>query len=214
MKAIGFLEEAIKIEPDFALAHTLMAGCYTLIGAMGQKDTENLFAKAKTIAQKSLDLDENIGETHIALGSVQYWYEWDIEGARDSCIKALQLSDNLVDSYQLLAMVEMSLKRFDSAVEAINKALRLDPLSLPIHISASFIYLCREEYDEALVYSQRALEYEPNFVAALETKGWVYALQNEFEKALESFNQSPSVISQSPPCLFHIGIFICLYGKS
>ena len=188
-KAIGFLQQAIKLEPDFALAYAVMGGCYCLVGAMGKQDAASAFKNAKIAALKSIELDNTLAESYTSLAAVQFWNEWDIQAAKKSYEKALELNPDYADARHGYAMSLLVLEKTDDAVKEIKTALQLDPLSLPINSAAGFIHLCAENYSQSLEYFEKTLEYDPTFQVAIDGNGWVFALTGELEKAVETFKR-------------------------
>jgi len=195
-KALVFLRQAIDLEPDFASAYAALSGCYCLIGAMGQQDTVTYFKEAKVAALQSIELDNTLAESHTSLGAIQFWNDWDIAGAKKSYEKALELNSNYADAYHGYAMVLLLEGKTNDAINEIEKALQLDPLSLPINSSAGMIHFCAEKYTESLAYYEKTLEYDPTFQAAMEGKGWVFALTGEMDKAIETFKQLYQLTAQ------------------
>ena len=188
-KALVYFQQAIELEPNFALAYAALSGCYCLIGAMGQQDTVTYFKEAKVAALQSLKLDNTLSESHASLGAIQFWNEWDMKGAKRSYEKALELNSNYGDAHHGNAVVLLVLGKTNDAINEIKKALQLDPLSLPINSSAGMIHFCAEKYPESLDYFEKTLEYDPTFQAAIDGKGWVFALTGEMDKAIETFKQ-------------------------
>ncbi len=188
-KALVFLQQAIDLEPNFALAYTALSGCYCLIGAMGQQDAVTYFKEGRDAALQSLKLDNTIAESHAALASIQFWNDWDCQSAKRSYEKALELNSNYADAHHGYAVVLLVLGKVNDAISEIKTALQLDPLSLPINSTAGWIHFCAERHPESLDYYEKTLEYDPTFRAAVEGKGWVFALTGEMDKAIETFKQ-------------------------
>ena len=78
-----YFEQAIRVDPDYALAHAGLADCYSQMGSFRValiRPTMAL-AKATTLAKRALELDPELPEAHNALALVKTWYECDWAGA-------------------------------------------------------------------------------------------------------------------------------------
>ncbi len=80
--AIRFFDEAVKRDPDFALAHVGLADAYSMQGSpsTGIADAKERMARAKAAATRALELDDKSAEAHTALGGVLFFGERDKAG--------------------------------------------------------------------------------------------------------------------------------------
>src|SRR4029077_6076645 len=73
-KAIGYYEEAIRLDPRYALAYaklSIAAGhLASNLGSIASKEGQEAIAKARASARSALDLDQNLGDAHMAQGLV------------------------------------------------------------------------------------------------------------------------------------------------
>ena len=72
-KSTEFFDQAIALDPNFALAYSGLADSYVLFSGYGVSTPENSFPKAKEAAKKALEIDETVAEAHAALGYVPNW---------------------------------------------------------------------------------------------------------------------------------------------
>jgi TolB-like protein/Tfp pilus assembly protein PilF len=186
-KAIGYFEEAIKIEPDFALAYSGLSGSYCLLGSMGHLPSDIAFPRAKEAAIKSLELDKNLAESHAGLAWIQFFYDLDWKGAEESYKIALSLNPDSAESHQAYGVCLLVKEKYKEAITELELALKLDPLSLPINYSAAFVYYCSGRNKVALNQYDKALEIDPTYRGAMEGKGIVYSVLGEHEKAIQIF---------------------------
>ena len=85
--AVNFYDQAIKLDPKFALAHARLSATASVMYHFFEP-TEKWKQKADTEALESLRLQPNLGETHLALGLYHYY----IEGNYDAALRELKLA--------------------------------------------------------------------------------------------------------------------------
>jgi len=188
-KGIEYFEKAISMEPDFAPAHSSLAFCYTMLGAMGQMANRIAYPKARKFALKAIELDSELASAHVSLGLVKIIVDWDLDGAYNSLQKALELSPGDGKIYHAYYVYLTAVGKVDEAVETMQQAAQLDPLSLPINQALGETLLNAGKYDEAIEQLDKTLELDPNFRSAIETKGWAYLMKKDYEKGIETFKE-------------------------
>ena len=186
---IEYLEQAIAEEPNFALALSTLAFCYTLLGVIGSIPTKDAFARAKEIADRAIKLDDKLASAHVSLGLISVFVHWDLDAAYKSFQTALDLSHGDGEIYHAYYIYLTAVGRLDNAVSSMEKAVQLDPLSLPINQAFGEALMNAGKYDDAIEQLDKTLELDPNFRAAIETRGWVYLFKEEYDKAVEIFKE-------------------------
>jgi TolB-like protein len=91
-KALGFFEQAIQIDPNYAPAYAGMADAYIMLGEHGAAPALSIMRKAKTAASRALEIDPRLAEAHVSLGSVAGLYEWKWPEAEHHFRRALELN--------------------------------------------------------------------------------------------------------------------------
>jgi TolB-like protein/Tfp pilus assembly protein PilF len=188
-KAIEYFYQAIEIEEKFSLPFSGLAYCYTMLGAMGQMPPLKAYPIGKEMAQKALELDNGLAESHIAMALIKLFYEWDLDGAEQALERARVLNPGSANVYHFYALYYVARGKFEEGVESIKKALELDPLSLIInqHYAEGLIWVGKLE--ESLAQIDKTLEMDPNFRPAIENKGWVYIEMGDYKNAIKTFQR-------------------------
>jgi TolB-like protein/Tfp pilus assembly protein PilF len=188
-KAIQYFYKAIEMEENFSLPYSGLAYSYTLLGAMGQIPPFKAFPIGKEMAQKALELDNELAESHVAIALLKLFYEWDLDGAEKSLEKARDLNPGSANVYHFFALLYVARGRYEEGIESIKKALELDPLSLIInqHYAEGLIWVGK--LDESLAQLDKTLAMDPNFRPAVENKGWVYIEMGDYENAIKTFQR-------------------------
>ena len=188
-KAIEYCEQAIALDPEFAKAYACIAGCCAYLGVTGQMQTGEAFAIVHKYSRKALQIDPNLAEGHMALGSAYLLYDWQWKDAAASLQKALELNPALTQSYQLLSFYHVITGRKEMGIELMKKALEIDPLSPLTNHYLADMYFVNEHYDEALRRLDHVLEIYPTLRISLEGKGWAWGMKGDWQKALEIFEE-------------------------
>ncbi len=188
-KAIECFEKAFELESNYAQAYAMAAGAYSNLGATGQMLPEEAFRIAKKYADKALELDDNIAEGHIAIGSYYLFYEWKWRESFEALQKAIKLNPAATIAYQLLSFYYVTKGEKDEAVKIMEEAIRIDPLSPIINQALGNTYIFAERYDDAIKQADKMLEINPQMRSSLELKAWGTGLKGDWNQALEIFKE-------------------------
>lgn len=162
-KAIGYFNQAIEKDPNFALAYSGLADSHTLLALYGEGPTAT--AKAKSAAAKALALDGTLAEAHTSLAAVKILQDWDWTGAEQEFQRALDLNSNFAQAHHWYGNLLLGPEgRHDEAIAELQRAQELDPLCLIISADTGFAYYLAGRYDLAMQAYQRVLATNPNFV--------------------------------------------------
>jgi adenylate cyclase len=158
--AIRYYEEALRIDPEFALAYCGLADNYAYMGSVVMPEKE-ANEKVKEFAQKALQLDPELAEAHMSFAlALVSAYDW--RNGLKEFDRALELNPNLAFAYELQAWTVNGLGRFDEAIAKTRKAVELDPLNPFFQMSLSFFQYWARQYDDAIAQARKTLEMDPN----------------------------------------------------
>jgi serine/threonine-protein kinase len=162
-KAIDYYRAAIKIEPDYALAYSGIATSYFYLWFLNFLPPEKCLPQMKQAAQQSLQLDNDIAESHLAMGYLKMYYEWDFRVATREFKKALSLNPNIAEAQEQYAMCIALSGNIKEAIKHASIAYALDPLSLFINFQVPVIYWMAGDYERVMEYGKNLIELDPNF---------------------------------------------------
>ena len=180
LKGIEYFEHAIKVDPNYALAYSGLARSYHWLGW----DRPELYRKSIEAAKKAIQIDDTVAEAHAALAYVMFMHDWDWKGSEREFKRAIELNPGYGEAHHGYALYLLSAGRLDEAILEINKAIDLDPLTLPQKESAAFIYSCGGRYDLAIEKLQSALQLYPNSADFHYDLGNVYIRKKMFADGL------------------------------
>jgi TolB-like protein/DNA-binding winged helix-turn-helix (wHTH) protein len=165
-RSIPYFDRAIAEDPNFAPAYAAQVEALVLIGDWTGMNAEPNIPKAKAAALKAVELNPAYAEAYAALGSVNFWLEWNWRDAEINLKRALELNPNNPLTHQRYGEYLLARGRTDDGAREINEALKLDPVSLLTTGLAAFAQLHAGQYDDAIALSNRMLELEPKSPAA------------------------------------------------
>ncbi len=160
-RGVGYFEEAVALDPGFALAWTGLSRGYWTQSGYGWRPVISGFRQAREVAQRALGLAPDLAEAHAALGLIMESHDWDWQGADRHLQRALKLAPGNADVLRAVASLAGVLGRHDECIELLRRAVMLDPLSTS---ALRFLGLRCAMYgrlDEAEVSLRAALDLNP-----------------------------------------------------
>jgi len=188
--AIEHFERAIQLAPDYAAAYAGLSDAWRERGIWGAKSFKEVESPARNAALKAMELDTQLAEGHIALGMIEFLYDWNWTGAEDEQRRALELDPGNPDAHMLYAIFLMSLGRHDEAIREMQSAEQLDPLSSNTQSNFGRVLYRARKYEEAIPHLKRALDLEPRNYSAYVRLGDVYAKLGRYDEALTMFEKA------------------------
>jgi DNA-binding winged helix-turn-helix (wHTH) protein/TolB-like protein/Tfp pilus assembly protein PilF len=201
-QAIAFYEKALALDPNYALAYAGIADAYRMLPITSDVAASDAFPRSKAAALKALELDDRSSQSHVALGYVYSWYEWNWPAAESEMRKAIELDHNDPDAHRGLSILLTVTGRHDEAINEMRAARELDPLSLATNaLEAQALHYAGRD-DEAVDRLNKTFEIDPNFWIArlmlariyIGEKRWSDAL-TELEKARTASGGNSEAIS-------------------
>jgi adenylate cyclase len=188
-KAIECFEQAIVLEPEYAQPYAMTAAAYSYLGATGQILPARAFEIVHRYADKALQLDSTIAESHVAKASAYLFYEWKWKEAYQALQKAKNLNPGFIEMYELLAFYYIVVGEKEQAVHVMEEAAKIDPLSPVVLQSLGNIYNFTERYDESIRQAEKLLEIDPTMRIAIEMIAWATGMKGDWNAALKLFEE-------------------------
>jgi len=181
--AINYYEQALRQDPNYALAYSALAGAHSTLGFFGFVEPQEAYQKTMQYAQRALELDDSLPEAHVAL-SWSLMNNYDVEGRERELKKAIELNPNLARAHMLLALTYSTMLRWEQCVEEVEKALELDPLSVWTLANAGTTYLYAGQYEKAIKHLKDAVELDPSSPLWVDNLGLAYIQMGRVEEGL------------------------------
>ena len=189
--AIHYFEQALQLDPNFALAYCGLADTYGWAGGQIMAGRE-AWAKEMELAQKALALDPNLAEAHLSMGTALYSVLGPYASEKE-LDRAVELNPNLALAYDQYGWTFAELGRFDDAIAAEKKALELDPLNTFLNTDLAFFLYWARRYEEATTQIRKTLELDPNNAFAHSILGWCLIGKGNKAEARAEFQKATSL---------------------
>lgn len=196
-KSIEFYEAAIRKDPGYAPAYAAMSDSYSLLCAYHILSPEDSILKARSIANKAVELDPQLAEAHEAIGHVRFLYDWNWSQANESYETAIRLNSHYATALQRHALVLALFNKIPEALHEIMQAVNNDPLSLVINGDVALIYFVQKNYALSIEKSKTVLDIDANFVLALFVIGLAHEQLQEFGEAIAYFQKAADLYNEN-----------------
>jgi TolB-like protein len=181
--AVGFFEEAIRLDPQFALAWAELSRAHSMIyfHYMDRSEARRT-AAAKSVAE-AVRLQPQLPETQLAKADFQYWVELDYRGARD-LLQQLHLSwPSNADIVKDLAYSSARLGEWKQSADYLDEAISLSPRELYLRGQAASGRLAIRDFANALRTLDDALQIWPGDVGLLDLKAQTFQGMGQLDQA-------------------------------
>ncbi len=206
-----YFEQAVAVDPNYALAWCGLAGFYWHLGFFGYLPPRAAIEGFGQATSKALELDDLLPDAHADAALLRV-NDYDWKGAEPEFERALELapwSDEVSVLYDYYYLVPM--KRLEDAVAASRAALDLDPLSPFLQWRLGYRYYLIRQWDRAIEQCQSALELDPHYFAALAFLAFSRLQQGGFDEAILTLENAARFMGRGPLSLGWLGLG---YGRS
>ncbi|HSU86768.1 MAG TPA: tetratricopeptide repeat protein [Chthoniobacterales bacterium] len=189
-KAVSHFDEAIRLDPSYALAYTERSEAWTLIGDLtGQGKTA--WPKARSDAEQAVAIAPDLAEAHGALGWVRFFTEWKFAEGLKELRRAKELSPSNPTANDLLTRVLVYLGNLPEAEKLARQAIELDPLAFTPPFNLARILWFEGKLDEADAAARTAAELQPGAASTHRYQVFVAIQRGDTEAALREAQLEP-----------------------
>ena len=189
-KAIGLYQQALAEDPNYALAHSGLADCHTLLAFYGPLPVKQSMPRAEAAALKALEIDADLAAAHASMGAVHSFYHWDWKGADREFRRAIDLDPSYTVGHLwhgILGLLPTG--RLDEALAAWKRAAELDPVTPIVNLGPAFILILQRQYDRVIEEAGKLFELDPSFHWAHYCMGSAYLQNGDYDKAIAALEQ-------------------------
>jgi len=191
-KSVGFFDQAIHLDPGYALAYAERSEAWAWIGDLSSEKQKEAWAAAGSDAEKAVVVDPALAEAHAALGWVRFFIEWRFAEGLAELRRAQQLSPWNPTANDLMARVVVYLGQFQEAEKLGRQAVELDPLAYQARTSLARILFTEGKLDEAEASARKAAELQPAAAGNHRWQVFVALQRGDGEAALREAQLEPN----------------------
>lgn len=160
-QAIGLLNRALELQPDFARGHAQLGVCYLSLAVYGFLPVQETVPRAEEAINRALELNGSSMLAYRAQGFLSGAFRWDWLGAQQAYLRALQLDPgNPMASYSYGNHFLSPVGRLEEAERQIREAVDLDPLAPVLGQGLCQILYFRRCYEEAVDQAHHTIALE------------------------------------------------------
>ncbi len=157
-KGIGYLEQALDLDPAFALAWAALGEAHASAGGWGWAPVIESFGRAREAVERALSLEPDLAEGYAQLGWIRMEHDWDARGAEASFRRALELAPGNTLVLRYVARLAANLGRLDEAIGKSRRVVEQDPLNAAAYNNLGFAIQAAGRLVEAEQAYRKALE--------------------------------------------------------
>lgn len=166
-KAVEAFQEAIRLDPDYALPYVGIADFYNWAAIFGAIPSNEAFPLARDSARRALEIDDSIAEAYAVLAFSTLLYEWNWAGAEHLIKRALEINPNNPFAHECYSNFLCSQGRFDEGMGEIKRAEELDPVSPKALLMTAWTMYQTRHFREAVAKARKAGDMQDNFPQGL-----------------------------------------------
>jgi TolB-like protein/DNA-binding winged helix-turn-helix (wHTH) protein/Tfp pilus assembly protein PilF len=216
-KAVAQFQQAVQIDPSYALAYSGLADSYisqALSEALQETKTpRDAFPLARDAVQHALALDSRLGEAHASLGHIHFQYDRDWSASEREFLRAIELTPNYANAHHWYALSLVWQRRTNDALVEIDRARDLDPLSLVINANRSFLLACAGRFDAAIEQAKKTIDLDEHFAYGHYRLGQVYLLADRPADAVPEIERAIALAGRPPRAVAELGAVWARLGK-
>lgn len=190
-------KQAIRLDPNYALAYAGIADCYTFnYKRMSQLEAIPI---ARGYANQALSLDSNLSEGLTSLGFIQHNFDFEWAKSKKTLERAIDLDPNNPTAHLYYGNLLQFTGNTKEGLREVEKAVEIDPLAFGANWVLGRNYYYAGENEKAIVQFKKTLEIAPKQkemlfwslgLAYFENKMYLQARQ-EFDRISECNNSNP-----------------------
>lgn len=211
-KALEYHQQAVALDPNFALALTGVADAYRYLVVNSVLDPKDGLPKAKAAAQKALQLDEQLAEAHVVLGMIAA-DEWDWDLTEQEFKRAIELNPNLAEAHFRYQQFLTQTGRYPDALAEIKRAQELDPLRVTFQVEEGVILFSSRRFDEAVKKFQDVLKLEPDNTLVHVYLGYTYSMKGLYAEAIQSYERVSRIEGTRTSTLCYMAYALAKSGR-
>ena len=191
-KSLEYFNQAIALDPDFALGYTGIADSYSALSfnTFTPIRPADLWPKVKEAALRALEIDSELAEAHTSLGFAKERWDWDFAGAEREYKRAIELNPDYPSVHHRYGVHLSAMGRFEESIAEFERARQLDPLSMVIACDSQAPYFASRRYDRSAEILEKALEIDPNFARAHLQLSSSYRALGRYEDAIAELEKA------------------------
>ncbi len=188
--AVGYFTRAIALDADFAQPYAGLAGAYNQLTYFERRPPVELMALSRRMALRAIQLDECCAEAYVSLGNLTSLLEWQWDEGERLIRMGIELRPGSVSALTQAAFIQIQRNNLAGAMDNVQKALEMDPLSVRVHRGMALIHYYGRQYESALESVERAFELAPEVPFTRYFLGMILLQMGRYDEAIAAMEGS------------------------
>ncbi len=201
VKAADLFNQALALDPNYALAYVGLADTYASAATNGWSSPRDGYSRGRTAVAKALAIDDSLAEAHATAGAMSMFYDFDWPGAEREYLRAL---------YSYLLCVN---GRFDEAVKVAQRGLDQNPLSALLSNDSGSPYYLQRRYDAAIQQFQKAQDLDSTDSSSTISIGMAYEQKGMHIQAIAMYQKAIRLTERTSNILGLLGNAYAVSGN-
>jgi serine/threonine protein kinase/tetratricopeptide (TPR) repeat protein len=213
-KAIGYFNQAIERDPNYALAYSGLSDSYGGLSDGGFLASKEGGGRAKDAAKKALAIDDQLAEAHTSLAALMCFYDWDFAGAEPEYRRAIALNPNSSMAHYLYGSYLSIVGRQAEAVAEKRRAQELEPSSIVINFGIGWALYRARQYDQAIEALRQTLDMDRSFGNTFRYLGLAYLKKGAYDEAISALQEAVKLDPSHTGFIANLGYAYAMTGRN
>ncbi len=191
-RAISFFDQAIALDPRYALAYAARAESFLVMGDLSLPMSEAR-PKAKQDIAAALSIDDKLVEARTSQAQIKFQYDWDFASRGEDFKQAIALNPNYAEAHHQYAFYLALMGRSMEGAAEMKLAQQLDPVNPIINVDVCLPYYLARQYDQCIAQTRKTLEMFPNVFLAHMALGQALLQKGDYSTGLEELQKAKAM---------------------
>jgi len=197
-KALDYFTQSVVRDPQFAPAYAGLADTYFMLRQYSTMPDHEAYQRGLAAAQRAVQLDDSLSEGHRALGFAFFYGYKDAKRGEQEFKRAIDLDPNDMEAHHWYSTMLMTLHRYPEAIEQIDRARQLAPMSTSIEADRDLILYEAGRNTEGIQGLQQLEQTEPGFISPHRYLADILFRQGRYRASLDERAKVASLLSDRP----------------
>ncbi|MDQ4123839.1 MAG: protein kinase [Acidobacteriota bacterium] len=210
-QAKSYFEEALRLDPNYALAYIGLAECYFCLGTFAADSPLECYRLSREMAEKALVLDAALGEAYTILGFVKFSQEYDFKAADELLRRGIELNPGNPMGKVWYSVSLTAQQKFEQAIAEARSAVELNPMSTFARLHHAWLLYHTRHFDEAVARSGKTTETDSYFSHGRGIHSWILRHLNRLEESIVHAEAAVELSNANP---WLVGNLAASYAKA
>lgn len=211
-KALEAFQNAVAIDPEYALAHAAIADFYIWANIYGLIPCEASYANSEAAVRRALQIDGQLGEAYASMALIVA-NRFEYEKAESLHRKALDLNPHYSLSHEWYAAMLIGIGRYEEGLVHMHRAEELDPLSLRTKILVAWCNYQTGKFDAALAKADEVVELDRNYPQGHLQRGYALIELGRADEGVAAIEHAIELMPGSALTEYHLCFAYAAAGR-